>query len=99
MAYETLIQRLEQPVFNIVSRLIENQCETAGVVEEIFREIFRTPGTFRGEGMLKNWIYRIAVSAARNHGRWFRRRWRRKVDRGREPETRALIPGISEISS
>lgn len=91
MAYDTLIQRFEQPVFNIVSRLLENQSETAGVVEQVFREIFRNAGTFRGEGTLKNWIYRIAVNAARNHGRWFRRRWRRKVDPGRELETQALI--------
>ena len=91
MVYETLIQRFEQPVFNIISRPIENQSETAGVVEKVFREIFRNAGTFRGEGTLKNWIYRIAVSAARNHGRWFCRRWRRKVDPGREPETQTSI--------
>jgi RNA polymerase sigma-70 factor (ECF subfamily) len=88
MVYETLIQRFEQPVFNIISRLIENQSETAGVVEKVFREIFRNAGTFRGEGTLKNWIYRIAVSAARNHGRWFRRRGRRKAG---QPEIQALI--------
>jgi RNA polymerase sigma-70 factor (ECF subfamily) len=90
-AYETLIQRFEQPVFNIIGRLIDNQSETGAVVEKAFREIFRNVGTFRGEGSLKNWIYRIAVSAARNHGRWFRWRWRRRVGPGREPESRALI--------
>jgi RNA polymerase sigma-70 factor (ECF subfamily) len=91
MAYETLIQRFEQPVINVIGRLIENQSEAAGVVEQVFQEIFRNVGTFRGEGTLKIWIYRIAVGAARNHGRWFRWRWRRKVGPGREPETQALI--------
>jgi RNA polymerase sigma-70 factor, ECF subfamily len=91
IVYETLIQRFEQPVFNVVSRLIENQSDTAGVVEKVFREIFRNVGTFRGEGTLENWIYRIAVSAARNHERWFRWRWRRKGAPGREPEIRELI--------
>jgi RNA polymerase sigma-70 factor (ECF subfamily) len=91
LVYETLIQRFEQPVFNIVSRLIDNQSDAADVVENVFREIFRNAGAFRGEGSLKNWIYRIAVSKARNHGRWFRRRWPRRVGLGRKPETQALI--------
>lgn len=91
MAYESLIQRFEQPVFNIVSRLMENQSETARVMEKVFREIFRNIGTLRGEGALKNWIYRVAVSAARSHGRWFRWRWRRKAGPDREPNSQALI--------
>jgi RNA polymerase sigma-70 factor, ECF subfamily len=91
MVYETLIQRFEQPVFNIVSRLIDNQSETAGVVEKVFREIFRNVGTFRGEGTLKNWIYRIAVSAVREHEGWSRWKWRRKGGPDREPQTQALI--------
>ena len=90
MVYETLIQRFEQLVFNVIGRLMENQCEAAGVVEKVFQEIFRNAGTFRDEDTLKNRIYRIAVDAARNHGRWFRWRWRR-VGPGCEPETRALI--------
>lgn len=91
MVYETLIQRFEQPVFNIVSRLLENQSDTAAVVEKVFQEIFRNVGTLRGEGTLKKWIYRIAVSAARNHKSWFRWRWRRKGAAGRAVETQALI--------
>jgi len=91
LVYETLIQRFEQPVFNIISRLIDNQSDAAGVVEKVFREIFRNAGAFRGEGTLKNRIYRVAVREARNHGRWFRWRWGRKVGHAREPETQALI--------
>jgi len=46
MVYETLIQRFEQPMFDIIRRLIEDQSETAGVVEKVFREIFRNVGPF-----------------------------------------------------
>jgi len=78
-AYETLIQRFEQPVFNIVSRVMDDPGDAADVVQEVFLKIFRNIGAFRGDSSLKTWIYRIAVNEARNHRRWFSRHRRREV--------------------
>jgi RNA polymerase sigma-70 factor (ECF subfamily) len=78
-AYETLIQRYEQPVFNIVSRLMDDSTDAADVVQEVFFKIFRNIGHFRGDSSLKTWIYRIAVNEARNHRRWFSRHRRQEV--------------------
>jgi RNA polymerase sigma-70 factor (ECF subfamily) len=76
--YETLIQRFEDPGFNLVSRLIDDPSDAAHVVQKVFRKVFRNVGTFRNEGTLKIWIYRIVVSEAQNGRRWFGRR-RREV--------------------
>ena len=78
-AYETLIQRFEQPVYSIVSRLLEDPDDAADVVQEVFLKVFRKVGAFRGESSLKTWIYRIAVNEARNHRRWFSRHRRKEV--------------------
>ena len=78
-AYETLIQRFEQPVFNIVSRLMDDPADAADVVQEVFLKIFRNIGSFRRDSSLKTWIYRIAVNEARNHRRWFCRHRRQEV--------------------
>jgi RNA polymerase sigma-70 factor, ECF subfamily len=83
-AYETLILRYEQPIFSLVSRLVDDAGDAADVVQEVFLKVFRNVGSFRGESSLKTWIYRIAVNEARNQRRWFGRHRRREV--GIEPE-------------
>jgi RNA polymerase sigma-70 factor (ECF subfamily) len=78
-AYEMLIDRFEQPVYNMISRLMDDSAEAPDVVQEVFLKIFRNIGAFRGESSLKTWIYRIAVNEARNHRRWFSRHRRQEV--------------------
>ena len=78
-AFETLILRYEQPVFSLVSRLVDNSPDAADVVQEVFLKVFRKVASFRGDSSLKTWIYRIAVNEARNQRRWFGRHQRREV--------------------
>ena len=79
-AYETLIQRFELPIFNIVSRLLDDPADAADVVQEVFLKVFRNVVSFRGESSIKTWIYRIAVNEARNQRRWFSRHRRQEVN-------------------
>jgi len=78
-AYETLIDRFESPVFNIISRLMDDPADAADVVQEVFLKVFRNINSFRQDSSLKTWIYRIAVNEARNHRRWFSRHRRQEV--------------------
>ena len=78
-AYEALIDRFEQPVFNLVSRLLENPADAADVTQEVFLKVFRNIGSFRGKSSLKTWIYRIAVNESRNQRRWFGRHRKQEV--------------------
>jgi RNA polymerase sigma-70 factor (ECF subfamily) len=78
-AYETLIERYQQPVYNLVSRLLREPGEACDVVQEVFLKVFRRVGSFRGDSRLKTWIYRIAVNEAHNHCRWDGRHRRHEV--------------------
>jgi RNA polymerase sigma-70 factor (ECF subfamily) len=84
-AYETLIQRFEQPVFNIISRLMDDPSDAPDVVQEVFLKIFRNIGSFRRDSSLKTWIYRIAVNEGRNQRRWFSRHRRQEVGLDADP--------------
>lgn len=84
-AYETLIQRFEHPVFNLVSRLLDDPADSADVVQEVFLKVFRNIACFRQDSSLKTWIYRIAVNEARNHRRWFNRHRKQEVGLDAEP--------------
>ena len=72
-AYETLIERFEHPIYNLVSRLTNDPGDAPDVVQEVFLKVFRNVQSFRGQSSLKTWIYRIAVNESRNHRRWFGR--------------------------
>ena len=78
-AYEILIQRYHQPVYNLVCRLMDNPSEASDVVQEVFLKVFRKVRSFRGNSSLKTWIYRIAVNEAYNHHRWCCRHQRQEI--------------------
>ena len=78
-AYETLIERFQQPVYNLVYRLMDDPSESPDVVQEVFLKVFRNIGSFKGNSSLKTWIYRIAFNEAYNHRRWFTRHKRQEI--------------------
>ena len=78
-AYETLLSRFQQPVYNLVLRLLNDPSDAADVVQEVFLKVFRNVGHFRNQSSLKTWIFRIAINEAHNQRRWFFRHRRREI--------------------
>ncbi len=85
-AYEELLNRFQQPVYNLALRLLGDATEASDVVQEVFLKVFRNIGSFRGRSTLKTWIYRITVNEAHNARRWFFRHRRREVELDTHPE-------------
>ena len=79
-AYEQLIAQFQQPVYNLVYRLLNDPSDACDVVQEVFVKVFRNIKAFRGQSSLKTWIYRIALNEAHNRRRWFVRHKRQEVD-------------------
>ena len=75
-AFEALVSRYQQPVYNLVYRLMEDPSDACDVVQEVFLKVFRNVGTFRGSSSLKTWIYRIAVTKSLDEIKKSRRRKR-----------------------
>lgn len=95
-AYEALLLRYQQPVYNLVYRLMDNPADASDVVQEVFLKVFRNIASFRGNSSLKTWIYRIAVNEAYNHRRWFHRHRRREIGLELEEGTRSLQDTLSD---
>jgi RNA polymerase sigma-70 factor (ECF subfamily) len=93
-AYEQLIELYQQPVYNLVCRLMDDPSETPDVVQEVFLKVFRNIGSFRGNSSLKTWIYRISFNEAYNHRRWFSRHKKQEV--GLEKDDEESI-GFSDV--
>jgi len=73
-AYERLLSRYEDPIYNLIYRLLHSPADAEDVTQEVFLKVFRSVGSFRGDSSLKTWMYRIAVNEARNHLRKCSRR-------------------------
>jgi RNA polymerase sigma-70 factor (ECF subfamily) len=95
-AYEILIQRYQQPVYNLVCRLMSEPSDAADIVQEVFLKVFRNIRSFRGGSSLKTWIYRIAVNEAYNHRRWFSRHQRQEVSLGPEEGAQTYCDSLAD---
>jgi len=79
-AFTYLLSVYQNPVFNLVSRILENPAEAPDVLQDVFIKVFKGIRQFHGDSSLKTWIYRIAVHEASNHRRgWWRRHWHEPV--------------------
>lgn len=70
-AYAWLLQQFQQPVYNLVYRMVNDPSDAADTTQEVFLKVFRGMRHFHGESSLKTWIYRIAVHEASNQRRWW----------------------------
>jgi RNA polymerase sigma-70 factor (ECF subfamily) len=93
-AYEALILRYQQPVYNLVYRLMDDPADAADVVQEVFLKIFRNITAFRGDSSLKTWIYRISCNEAYNHRRWFMRHRKHEIGLESDEEGTANLNNI-----
>ena len=85
-AYETLLSRFQQPVYNLAFRLLNDSGDASDAVQEVFLKVFRNVAHFRRQSSLKTWIYRITVNEAHNQRRWFFRHRSREVGLDDESE-------------
>lgn len=78
VAFDWLVEQYQQPVYNLVLRMVGDTSVAADTVQEVFIKVFRNIRSFRNRSSLKTWIYRIAVHEASNQRRWWTRHWMRQ---------------------
>ena len=76
-AFETLIERHQKRIFNLLYRWLGDVEEAADAAQEVFLAAYRAIQEFRGDALFSTWLYRIAINQAMN------RRKRLAVDRSR----------------
>ena len=90
-AYAWLIGEFQQPIYNLVYRMVSDPSDAADTTQEVFLKVFRGMKHFHGQSSLKTWIYRIAIHEASNRRRWWFRHKSREtsieVDRSEFSDT------------
>lgn len=73
-AFNELVAAYQRRVYGLVFRMLGRRDEAEDMVQEVFVQVFKSIGGFRGDAQLGTWIYRIAVNLCRNRAMYLGRR-------------------------
>jgi RNA polymerase sigma-70 factor (ECF subfamily) len=71
-AFNELVTTYERRVFALVFRMLGRRDEAEDLAQEVFVQVFKAVGSFRGESKLSTWIYRIAINLCKNRTKYLR---------------------------
>ncbi len=74
-AFNELVGLYEQRVFRLVFRMLGRRDEAEDMAQEVFVQVFKAIGTFRGDSKLGTWVYRIAINLCKNRIKYLARRY------------------------
>jgi len=99
LACTELVAEHQRMVYHLALHMLGDHEEALDLSQEVFLNVFRTIGRFRGQSALKTWIYRIVINQARNRQRWWRRRHRaEQVSLEERMETNGDLPPASDLA-
>jgi len=70
-AFELLYKRYHRRTYSLCLRMTSSQTESEDLTQEVFIQLFRKIGSFRGESAFSTWLHRLTVNQVLMH---FRRR-------------------------
>jgi RNA polymerase sigma-70 factor, ECF subfamily len=92
-AFNELVEAYEQRVFRLLLRMLGRRDEAEDMAQEVFVQVFKAIGQFRGESKLGTWIYRIAVNLCKNRIKYLSRRHTGEEDELEPAAERAPLDG------
>jgi RNA polymerase sigma-70 factor, ECF subfamily len=70
-AFEIIYQRYHRRTYSLTMRMTNNASEAEDLTQEVFIQLFRKSGSFRGDSAFSTWLHRLTVNQVLMH---FRRR-------------------------
>ncbi|MEP7213567.1 MAG: RNA polymerase sigma factor [Acidobacteriota bacterium] len=70
-AFEMIYQRYHRRTYSLCLRMTSSQTEAEDLTQEVFIQLFRKVGSFRGDSAFSTWLHRLTVNQVLMH---FRRR-------------------------
>jgi RNA polymerase sigma-70 factor (ECF subfamily) len=68
-AFEEIYQKHHRRVYSLCLRMTQNPPEAEDLTQEVFIQLFRKIGSFRGESAFTTWLHRMTVNQVLMHFR------------------------------
>jgi RNA polymerase sigma-70 factor (ECF subfamily) len=91
IAFEELYRRHHRRVFSLCLRMLQNTSEAEDLCQDVFIQLYRKCGSFRGDSAFATWIHRMTVNQVLMHFRKRSVKHERTSDDGEIPDQ--VLPG------
>jgi len=68
-AFEIIYQRYNRRTYSLALRMTQSQTEAEDLTQEVFIQLFRKIGSFRGDSAFSTWLHRMTVNQVLMHFR------------------------------
>jgi RNA polymerase sigma-70 factor (ECF subfamily) len=96
-SFEQLYQRHNRRVYSLCLRMTQNVSEAEDLAQEVFIQLFRKIGSFRGESAFTTWLHRLTVNQVLMHFRKRSVRDEKTTEEGETPEQ--IVKGTENPNS
>jgi len=84
-AFERLYERYHRRTYSLCLRMTSSQTESEDLTQEVFIQLFRKIGSFRGESAFSTWLHRLTVNQVLMHFRKRNVKFEKTTEEGETP--------------
>ena len=99
-SFEELYKRHHRRVYSICLRMLQNASEAEDLTQDVFIQLYRKIGSFRGDSAFTTWLHRMTVNQVLMHFRKRTVKYEKVTDEGETPDqivTGSVNPGKMQI--
>ena len=85
-AFEEVYQRHHRRVYSICLRMLQNAFEAEDLTQDVFIQLYRKVGSFRGDSAFTTWLHRLTVNQVLMHFRKRNVKFEKTTEEGETPE-------------
>ena len=91
VAFEEVYQRHHRRVYSICLRMLQNAYEAEDLTQDVFIQLYRKIGSFRGDSAFTTWLHRMTVNQVLMHFRKRTVKFEKTTEEGETPVQ--IVPG------
>ncbi|QYO66134.1 RNA polymerase sigma factor [Leptolyngbya sp. 7M] len=85
-AFEEIYQRHHRRVYSICLRMLQNAYEAEDLTQDVFIQLYRKIGSFRGDSAFTTWLHRMTVNQVLMHFRKRNVKYEKVTEEGETPD-------------
>ena len=84
-AFEEIYKRHHRRVYSVCLRMLQNVSEAEDLTQDVFIQLYRKIGSFRGDSAFTTWLHRMTVNQVLMHFRKRSVKYERTTEEGETP--------------